>query len=82
MKEIIYCKDCIHSVCWRSGESASKYGKLMECSINVLACPNDYDFCSKGKKILKCPKCNKIYDVFPNFCSKCGEDLRKNGEQK
>ena len=79
---IVYCKDCKYSMCWRSGELAQKYGKAMECSINVLRCPDDFDYCSKGVRQLRCPKCNKRYDFYPNFCWNCGEDLRKIGSER
>lgn len=49
-ENIIYCKDCKYSTCWRSGEVAEKYGKGRECTLGVILCPDDYDFCSKGKE--------------------------------
>ena len=49
-KKIVYCKDCEYSHCCREGEIAEKYGKGMECSIGVLRCPKDDDYCSRGKK--------------------------------
>ena len=78
MSEVIYCKDCVYSTCWRSGIAAEKFGKGMECRLDVLLCPDDYDFCSKAKKIIKCPKCNKRYDMLFNFCPDCGADMRDN----
>ena len=73
MEEVVYCVDCKYSQCWRSGESAQKYGKGMECSLNIFSCPNDYDFCSRGKKIIKCKNCGKRFDNgIPNFCPNCG----------
>lgn len=75
--EIIYCKDCEYSTCYRSGEVAKKYGKGMQCSLNIITCPDDYDFCSMSKKILRCPKCNTRFDKFPNFCPNCGTDMKE-----
>ena len=73
MPEIVYCKECKHSHYWRSGELANKFGKAMECSLNIIMCPNDYDFCGKGKKIIRCEKCGiRFGSSIPNYCPNCG----------
>lgn len=78
MAEIVYCKDCRYSTCWRKDETAEKYGKGMVCSRGVLLCPDDYDFCSKGEEVLKCPNCGSRYETLPNFCPECGTKLLNN----
>lgn len=83
MPEIVYCKDCKYSQCWRSGELAYKFGKAMECSRSIIWCPNDYDFCSKGEKIIRCNKCGLRFDKndMPNYCPNC-ENKVKESEDK
>ena len=75
---IVYCKDCKYSSCWHSESEARRLNtsRGRECSLHVIDCPNDFDFCSRGESQLKCPKCGKKYDTFTNYCSNCGEKLR------
>ncbi len=76
MEEVVYCVDCKYSQCWRSGEAAQNYGKSMECSLGILRCPNDYDYCSRGKKIIKCKNCGiRFNDDIPNYCPNCGAKM-------
>ena len=75
MPDIVYCNDCMYATYWRSGEVAKEYGRGLECSLNIILCPNDWDFCSKGIRQLRCPTCNRRYHVFPNYCSNCGTKL-------
>lgn len=76
---MIHCKDCAYLTSWgRPPEVVAKYGQAYECRIGVLSCPNPNDFCSKAEAIQKCNKCGKIFDVFPNFCPNCGNQLREN----
>ena len=83
MTEVVYCVNCKYSQCRRDGESALKYGKGMECSLHVFSCPNDYDFCSRGKKIIKCKNCGKRFDNdIPNFCPNCGTKMYELKESK
>lgn len=81
-EEIVYCKDCKHSRWSRSGKIAEEYGKDMSCAIEVIPCPRDFDFCSYGKKILRCPKCGRRYEIFPNYCSNCGEKLKESEDEQ
>lgn len=74
--EVVYCIDCKYSQCWRSGEAAEKYGKGMECGLNIITCPNDYDFCSRGEPIIRCKSCGKRFDYdVPNYCPNCGTKM-------
>ena len=73
MNEIVYCKDCKHFCYGAKVENDRLIGK--QCRLGIIDCPELNDFCSKGVKVLKCPKCDKRYDELPNFCSKCGEKL-------
>ena len=77
MNKIVYCKDCKYSTCWHSESEARRLGvsRGRECSRNIINCPSDFDFCSYGEMQLKCPKCGTYYDTFPNYCSKCGQQL-------
>lgn len=75
MEVIIYCKDCSYSIC--SGTSTEGRSNGRECLINVLNCPNDYDFCSRAVKQKTCPQCGKRFDKYPNFCPNCGADMRE-----
>ena len=83
MAEIVYCKDCKHSRCWRTGELADKFGKAMECSLQIIWCPNDYDFCSKGEKLIRCKQCGLRFDNYiPNYCPNCGAKMAKSQESE
>jgi ABC-type ATPase with predicted acetyltransferase domain len=76
--KIVHCCECKHSTCWRSGELARKFGKAMECSLHIISCPDDYDFCSYGERIIKCSKCGRRFDYnVPNYCPECGEKVQE-----
>lgn len=78
MAEIVYCKNCKYSRCWRSGELANKFGKAMECSLGIIWCPNDHDFCSKGEIEIRCKECGlKFNNYMPNYCPNCGNKIRE-----
>ena len=81
MFDVVYCKDCAYATAWRSGEIAEKYGKGLECSKNIISCPDDYDYCSYGIKKIKCPKCGKVFSkteiLNMNFCYICGANLKE-----
>lgn len=74
--KVVHCIDCKHFQCWRSGEVALIYGKGAECKLNIITCPNDYDFCSRGESIIRCKSCGKRFDyTAPNYCPDCGAKM-------